>query len=250
MPDELTTEDTEGLAQFNRLLPEARALDKAEVKAFRTDPVIALQNVTDGVRAVIEVGESRLASELPMLDLAHLRDLVNLAIATSFAVRRAENITASGSLPMLKEATVLRARLLAGAEALAAAGLLPAARVSKIRKGRGAIDWAADCVELAALFKENAEAIRGKSPISAADVKRAGELGAELLNVIKPKGSTRDKKSKEQREAIEDRDRLGTLLAQRYAPVRRAGAWFFGDEVGDHVPLLGSVKHPKKRKVT
>ena len=67
MPDELISEDTEGLAQFNRLLPEARALDKTAVKAFRTDPVIALQNVTDGVRAVIEVGEPRLAAELPTL---------------------------------------------------------------------------------------------------------------------------------------------------------------------------------------
>lgn len=250
MPDGVDTEDTEGLAQFNRLLPEARALPKDVVKTFRIDPVIALQNASDGVEAVLGVGEARLAAELPFLSLDELKEIVDLAIATSYAVRRVENFTAPGSLPLLKEATALRAKLLSAAVALAAAGLLPAAKVNKIRKGRGAIDRAKDCVELAAFFKENAEAIRGKSPISAAEVKRAGEVGAELLNVLKPKGSTRDPKTKEQKDAIADRDRLGTLLAQRYDPVRRAGGWLFGADIDDHVPLLGSVKHGKKRKVT
>ena len=212
--------------------------------------MIALQNASDGVDALLEVGEARLAAELPVLSLDHLKGLVDLAIATSYAVRRVENLTSPSSLPLLKEATALRGKLLPAAVALAAAGVLPAAQVNKIRRGKGAIDRAKDCVDLAALFTENAEAIRGKSPVTAAEVKRAGEVGAALLNVLKPKGSPRDTKSKELREAVEDRDRLGTLLAQRYAPVRRAGAWFFGDEVGDHVPVLGSVKHPKKRKVT
>ena len=250
MPEDVITEDTEGLAQFNRLLAEARALSKTDVKTFRIDPVIALQNVSDGVDALLAVGEARLSAELPLLDLDLLRSLVDVAIATSYAVRRVENFTTLGSLPLLKEATVLRTKLLTVAEALAAVGLLPAAKVAKIRRGNGPIDRAGDCMELAALFKENAEALRGKSPVSAAEVKRAGEIGAELINVLKPKGSPRDSKTKEQREAIDDRNRLGTLLAQRYAVARRAGGWLFGDDLDDHLPPLGSVKRGRKPKTT
>ena len=79
-------------------------------------------------------------------------------------------------------------------------------------------------------------------------MKRAGEVGAELLNVLKPKGSPRDSKSKELKEAIDDRDRLGTLLAQRYGVVLRAGGWLFGADVDEHVPPLGSTKRRKKAK--
>jgi hypothetical protein len=159
-------------------------------------------------------------------------------------------MVAPGTLGLLAEATTLRAKLLTAAEALAASGLLPEAKVKKIRQGNGGIDRAKDCVELAALFKENADAIRGKSPVSAADVKRAAELGTQLLDVLKPKGSRRSAKTKEQREAIEDRDRLGTLLVRRYDASRRAAGWFFGAKADELVPPIGSIKRSKKKPKT
>jgi hypothetical protein len=250
MPDDVVVEDTQGLAQFKLLLPEANALDSRDVKAFRIDPVIALQNVHDGVAAILAIDEARIRAELPTLDLDMVRALPDLAQAVSYSARRAELMVSPSALALLKEANEWRNTLLAVAEALAAAGLLSPAKIKKIRKGTGGIDRAKDCVDLAAILTENAAAIRGKNPLTAAQIKRAGEVGAELLNTLKPKGSPRQRRSKEAREASKERDRLGTLLVQRYDLVRRAGAWFFGEQADDHVPPLGSVRRRRSKPKT
>src|SRR5437870_1998456 len=60
---------------------------------------------------------------------------------------------------LLARAHRLRALLLKSADALAVAGMIPAAQVAKIREGRGSIDTAGDCVALAALFQKKAAAV-------------------------------------------------------------------------------------------
>lgn len=245
MPEE--TEGTEGLAQLERFMPEAATLEDRDVKTFCVDPVLALQNATDGTEAVLAVGEARLRAELPALDIEKVRRIPDVALAVSYAVRRVEAAGGPGTLGLLREATALRGKLLAAAQAFAKAGLVPEAKVKKIQQGRGAIDMAKDCVDLAALFTENAEAIRGKSPVAAAEVRRAGEVGAELQAVLKPKGSPRSPKPAEVKAAAKDRDRLGTLLAKDYDRVRRAAAWLFGAEADALAPPLGLRSAARRR---
>lgn len=58
------------------------------------------------------------------------------------------------------EAAMLRGLLLSTAEALALGGILPKAAVDKIKRGRGPIDQARDCVELAALYRKRHRDLR------------------------------------------------------------------------------------------
>jgi hypothetical protein len=57
---------------------------------------------------------------------------------------------------LLARGGALRSLLLKTAEGLAEAGLLSTAAVAKIRAGKGKLDSARDCAELAALFGKNA----------------------------------------------------------------------------------------------
>lgn len=239
-------EETEGLAQFNRHVAEARALDKKSVAQVIVDPVLALQNVSAGVDAVSGVGAARLRNELPAFDAALLSRAKELALAFAYAARRAAQVEGPKVVGDIKDATEARAILLAAANAAARAGLVPLAKVKKIQEGRGPIDVARDCVDLAALFTEHAEALRGKTPVTAADARRAGELGARLLGTLRPKGKKAER-SPEQKDAGRDRDALGTLLSRTYAEVRRAAGWLFGDEADTIAPRLGSRSDARKK---
>ncbi|MFO0588298.1 MAG: hypothetical protein U0441_12190 [Polyangiaceae bacterium] len=62
----------------------------------------------------------------------------------------------------------------------------------RARQGRGSIDAAQDAVDLAALFREFAAAVRGKTPVTAEMLKEAADLGTELLLALKPKSAKKD----------------------------------------------------------
>ncbi len=238
---------SEGQDEFEAFIGEARETKGTGV--FRLDPVVAQQNVDDGVAALRAVGDARIRRELPTFDLKSIDRAEKLARAVAFAARRAEQTTGDKSGPMIAEVTKLRGKLLTAAVAFAAQGLIPQDKVDKIREGTGPIDAAQDCVDLAALFKKYAAKLKGRSPVAPADVTRGAALGAELVAKLRPKGSRRAVRSKEQLDAARDRDALGTLLAATYDWLRRAGKWLFGAD-SDDVPLLGSRTVTRRKKVT
>ena len=155
---------------------------------------------------------------------------------------------------LLKQATELRALLLTNLDGASKAGLVPAAVVRKIHEGSGPFDTAGDCVASAGVFRKYAAALRGKTPVSAAQVKAAAETGAQLMKVLHPKGARVKGKAAALRAAITLRDRLATLLALGHAELRRAGGWLFGEERDAKVPLLlanaGGTKGGKKKAAT
>lgn len=235
--------ETEGLAEFDRFIEQARALPVGAVSAFRLDPAVALQNVRDAVASVSEAGEGTLAAELPRFDVSSLERAPALALAVAYASRRAASTAGRGTLALIAEATNARGKLLAAAEAFARAGLVPTGRVDKIRAGHGSIDAAQDCVDLAALFSEYAQAIRGKSPVSTPEVRRAAEVGAQLLEVLVPKAGAQAERTV----IAEDVDRLGSLLVAAHGDLRRAAFWLYGEEAEQCAPRLGS-RIAKRRK--
>src|SRR5436853_373347 len=79
--------------------------------------------------------------------------------------------------------------------------------VEKIRAGRGMIDLATDCVELAALFRANADGLRGKTAVTADQISEAADLGTQLLSLLRPKGARQAAPSRESKEAVEVRNR-------------------------------------------
>ena len=165
----------------------------------------------------------------------------SLALAlrhASFKAGDARN--AATDLPaLMSESVELRGLLLASAEPLALAGLVDETTVDDIRKGRGALDTANDCMRLAALFQENAAAIGEKTLITVDQVRRAALVGSTLSSALTPTG-TRRSPSEKILTASDIRDRFGTLLYNDWELARKAAAWLFGTEQTE-VPPLGSV---------
>lgn len=239
-------------AEFERFLPEARKIAKSAVIPMRADVNLAITNARRGAQAVLSK-KAQLKAELPGVSLDHVQNLGSLALAVAYAENQVERFAPPPRQvkKMLARAHVLRHTLLASAEALASAGLVAENAVAKIRHGRGGIDAAGDCVALASLFRRNAAAIRGKHPLSTAEIKEAADLGSQLLGVLEPKSARRDPSSLALRQARDSRDRLWTLLEQRWEQdVWRAGAWLYGrDGVDKHVPpLLSRAAHRSKKK--
>jgi hypothetical protein len=235
---------------YERFLPEARALDARDVRPFRADPSLAYHNIDSGVTAVLE-REAQIAEELPKIDIARVRALPELALAVCFAAAQVDRDapTSRGIEEKLGRARSRREIMLSSAVALAKAGVLPEPAVAKIARGSGAIDAAQDCVDLAALFTKHAAAVRGKTAVTAADVREAAALGTELLTLLKPKSAKRSRGAPaEVVSAAASRDRLWTLLAQQHRELRRAGMWLWAEEVDAHVPALQSRVAPAKTK--
>ncbi|MCU0693923.1 MAG: hypothetical protein MUF54_21245 [Polyangiaceae bacterium] len=105
-----------------------------------------------------------------------------------------------------------------------------------------------DLVQLAALFRKHADKLRGKSPVSASAVKEAAAVGTELLSLLTPQSAKRHQQmAPELREAVDERDRMWTLLLSKHRDMRRVGIWLWADDVDEHVPPLRSrVTKPKK----
>jgi hypothetical protein len=104
------------------------------------------------------------------------------------------------------------------------------------------VDAANDCVALAALFRKHAASVRGKTVVTAANVKESAELGTRLLGLLKPaaaRNANKTAKSKEIVDAVDARDRLWSLATEGHDVLWRAGAYLFGrGEVDARVPAL------------
>lgn len=238
----------EALAEF---LPEARALAEKDVRTMRADPALAYHNVTAGL-AALAPHESTLATLPAPFDLAAMKSSGRLALALIYAAAQVDRSSSGKTQKLLSKAATARDLLLTNAVALAKSGVLPTAKVKKIQSGRGSRDMVQDCVDLAALFRENAAAIKGKTAVTKAQIDEAAAVGDELLKILKP-ARAKAKIPDDVQAAVDTRDRLWTLLQIRHRDnLRRAGAWIWVDDVDEHVPALQSGSGGPKRteKVT
>jgi hypothetical protein len=229
-------------AQYKKYLPKAMKLASSAVRPMHGDLALGLVNARRGAAAVL-AKSARLKKELPGVSLSAIRELANLGLGVAYAAGQVERYAAPASSlkQNLSRAHALRALLITSADALVEAGVLPAAAVARIHAGHGGIDAAGDCVALAALFKKYASALRGKSPVTAADINEAAEVGTTLLGALKPRGARGKPTSQALKTAVDARNRLWTLFEQSWEQnAWRAGAWLFGRDVDAHVPPLQS----------
>ncbi len=238
---------------FETFLPAALQILPADVRPFRYDGSLAYYNATVGVVA-LEPHGATLRAELPRTDVTALRALPDLALALIFAAEQVDRgaVRSDGSTArLLKTAFASRALLLDTATALAGKGLLPKRAVEKIREGRGNIDVATDCVVLAALFIANAAAIKSRHPLTKEDITVASEVGNALLKVLRPKRARTRATPAAIVEAVDHRDRLWTLLVQRFEGphgLERAAMHLWGRDAGAHVPpLLSFTPSPRAK---
>lgn len=245
--DDLPPAESE--AAFDKYIAVARAYS-GPLKPYRTGALLMRTNA-DRCVAALRPREAEIAKHLPLLDRPAMWSAPELALAVAFAARTVLlESPAESELPgLLARVYELRDLLLTTAEALAKAGLFKKAEVEKIRTGHGKADAAQDCVDLAALFRKNAAKLRGKTAITAAQVREAGDVGARAVKLLKPAHSKNA--SAGPSDTRLDLDRLQTLLVLRHADLRRAGSYFWLDEVDQHVPALLSREMPgRPRKTT
>jgi hypothetical protein len=245
MADEIQEQELQEAEKlYAEMLPSAKELDSREVKHFPRGAMTIYNNLKTAV-AILLQREEKLAREVSADVIAQIKQAPALGLAFLFSARRVESLyvnVPSGVQEMLEEARPLRRLLLKSADACAEAGILPAERVQKIYQGRGSIDHAQDCVDLAALFREYEGALKNKTPVEAKQIDRSAAVGTRLIGMLKPSSAPeRVLLSAELEEALEHRDRFYTLVAKRHERIWKAAAQIFDrNEVDKVIPPLFS----------
>lgn len=240
-------------AAYDAFLPAALQISEADVRLFRYDASLAFHNVTRGL-AALQPHEATLRAELPRTDVAALRTLPDLALAVIFAADQVDRGAARSDGTtgrLLKDAFASRTLLLDAATALAGKGLIPKRSVAKIREGRGNIDAAGDCVALVALFQKHAATVKGRHALAKSDLAAASDVGNALLKILMPKRSRTRTTPTAILDAIDNRDRLWTLLVERFEGphgLERAAMHLWGRDASEHVPPLLSFTPAARAK--
>lgn len=235
---------------FESFVGAARKLAKEQVVPLKLDVNLIFANVGQGVSAVLpQLG--RLRAELPLLPIDDLAKLPLLAEALLYAHAESQRHHQPAKRQEIDEKRTellaLREPLLLQAEVFAHLGLLPNDRVAQIRGGKGLFDAAQDGVALSDLYAEYRDRLAGKHPFGDAQLARVAALGQALLQVITPDGA-RSPIPAAAAAAMDDRDRIYSLLVLRHAELRKAGFYLFGEQVDDKVPPLGA-RLGKRQKV-
>ena len=225
-------------AMYDRYLDEARAQPAANVRKLRAHVSLVTVNGARGVTAVL-AHETTIRADLTKVSIDEIHGLAGRAGALAYAHNLTLGFAPAKTVKLqLVRGRAVRRKLLAATTPLVDAGLLPAEAVANIRKGKGPIDSANDLLLLEALYRDHYAAIAGKTTITADDIREAGELGGDLLAQLQT-GQVKRTTAKELVDAIDIRDRMWTLYEQAWEQhVWRAGAWLFGRDVDDHVPVL------------
>ncbi|WP_437947528.1 hypothetical protein WME98_43330 [Sorangium sp. So ce296] len=234
-------------ALYEHYQPIGAELRADEVQVCRADPRLVLVNAKRGVAAVLGTKEQVQAvrEHLPKIPVKQVQELPDMARALLFASREALPRVASPKEieKALLEISGPREELLTQAELFARRGLLDRERVAQIRAGSGKYDTARDGMELAALFTARAEALKGLHPFTREEIEKLGRTSEWLLENLTPTGARAEAKKREKGPAEDARDRLWTLIVQRYAHVRRIGYYFHGDDFEQITPRLLSRAH-------
>jgi hypothetical protein len=237
--NELLGEASGAEASYQAYLSVARAIIKEQILPYRGDPALAYRNAKNGCDTVL-AKKAELRGYSPE-ELSALAELPKVALALAFAEGKVEKLSPQSDLKdKIARLYVVRKILLLGAEACAEEGLLPTAPIEAIKKGRGHIDAAQDCLTLSGLYRDPryAKTLNENTPAKAERVKEAADLGTEIFERVQPADAPATQEEIDQ--ATDDRNRLWTLLNQRYQDLWKAGAQLFGPAVYQHVPKLMS----------
>lgn len=245
---QLSTQEAE--AAYKEMLPLAMSLEPTQLEPYQGSIEIARRNLIRGSEAIQKL-EEKLKEEVKPERLEAARQTTKLCLAAEFAVLCIENMErrtgAVGVLPLLVAARLIRRRLLKNAEGAAEYTLVPKERVENIKKGKGPLDTARDCIALAALYRECKESLSGKTPVSGEDIDRCSQLGTQLLGLLKPEKAIEIEEAPEEiAAAYQVRDRFWTLLVQQRELLWKLAGLVVGPrEVNEVVPPLLSQEREK-----
>jgi hypothetical protein len=215
----------------------AAALNKAEVKQLKFDPLFAKTACDTGLK-LFKPHRGELKAKYSSFNLDELDELPVIADRLRAVQRRIQTASgAAGSLESILEGLSWRGQLMPIAESLAKANKVDQKKVGVITRGRGQSDNVQDVLDLVALLTDHravVEAIAGANALTSATNAANRALGKQ--------GTTGELDA----DAVNRRDRYATLLTQRHDRLRSAYAAVTSfAEALEQIPALrsgGSVK--------
>lgn len=221
---------------YQRFIADSETLSAEQIVAFRSDASLVAKNVMKALSSVAPLWD-QLQVELPKLNWAQIAALPELVLAVHYAVHQIDRSAPRVLGQLINRASSLRATFLPLARGLAGKGLLPLADVQRIEAGRGNLDTATDCVDLAALFRAHFETLSGRAPITEDDLLALHQVGTTLVAILTPDRS-RKPELPQTVAAVAHRDRVYSLLCAHYDLLRRAAAYQWLDDAEQYVPQL------------
>jgi len=222
-------QSTDPAAAFAHFRAEAEAVTREGLAVFTADPALVLQNVKTAV-SVLSPRLPEVALHLVDPPYATVLELPALALALLHAANRvpARKLSEGEIQEAQREVAPLRALTLTYLEVASdpLLGLLPTERVRKVRAGSGPLDLAGDAVVISELFEEYGESLHGKHPFRPEHLTRMAELGATLLQSLKP--ARAPSTPAERQPAAVLRDQFAALLVTRYDALRLCASAVFG----------------------
>lgn len=230
---------------FKSLAPRLAAFPRESLAVVNVDLLLA---------AVFALGTSRMVTEPSVrarfaklaktgeYDDTCVDDLAPAAQAAWYARHRfvladATRTEARVSIPLLEEATALRARMLRLVEYWLSDDGVLGAEIAAIRAGQGYQDLASDLVALGALFERHGATLaQDRKLYQAADATNANRVAGEILRQLGAAAT------QEQSEWSNMLPRAWTLLFETYEEVRRGGRFLFAkDRADERFPSLIAV---------
>lgn len=242
------TDTIDAEKSYLKFLPAAQSLAAAAVKPYRLDADLAVVNAHTALAAILPF-KTQIPQHLPKVDTQAILGIAELAVAVKFAALRAEQAapTEKGIAEALKKARALRRALLSVAKGLAETGQLSHEEVEAIVRGTGNRDIAEDNVALADLFRKHEAKIAGKHPVTKEQIDEAATTGSWLLANMRTESSPTEKAGPKPAE-VDTRDRLGTLLWNAHADLRKVAHYFYGETFDDLAPPLQSRNGKRGKK--
>lgn len=223
----------------------AEGVSTEGIAVFTGRPMVMLANVNAALVALAPA-LPRAVEQLRAPRLREVFEIPSLVLGLEFASQRvpATKMSAGEIAALFDEMSPLRAVTL---DYLTVASnplvqLVPETRVRTIREGAGKLDGAQDAVAIPGVFHEFATALEGKHPFTAAQLARLGELGAALLQQLKPGGATKGTSARPPEAVL--RDQFGALVVERYDYLLVLAALALGKARADALlPALRSATH-------
>ncbi len=233
-------QSTDPAACFAHFRPLAEQVPTEGLVVFNGDATLVLHNVKTAV-SVLGPRLPEVAHRLVDPPFVAVLELPALALALVHASNRvpARKLSEGEIQDALTEVAPLRALTLTFLEVASdpAVGLVPAERVRAVRSGKGPLDLAGDAVVLSDLFAEYNESLNGKHPFRSDQITRMAELGATLLQSLKPGRAPTISVAREPAAVL--RDQFAALLADRYEELRLcASAVFRPSQAAVVIPAL------------
>jgi len=235
---------------YDTFLSSAMAIPDAEVVPTRFDVNLAFDNVQIGLRSLTSRRADLLA--MPGMEPDVLEKLRGFSLALLFASRKVEQtVDRKESAEVdLRELRFLRAVMLDGYRNAARKGLVPQEPLAAIVKGKptSSEDASADCIDLAALYRQHWDVLHDKTPVTMDEIARAEHLAQRVRDLLALEGGVFAKRSDDVKKAADIRNRFGVLLVRTHDSVLGAAPYLFGKAWKDFVPTRQSRRALAYRK--